>query len=239
MMGAGSMEHSDGGYRCEACGNGASFTALKAYWHKVEIDASGMVLEDHGIRLDDDELEEVECRRCGATSEPTSEPTSEVSIEGAEEVEEVGAGDTAASPSPATESLPDRVLGLLEDYVALLETELRNADDEDDRAYYRRQLDQVGTALRPGEAGEPGGPGGPPGANPSYRCLTCGNVKEFHRFYVEEARERLDANGDWVIVEAWEFADGGETTFGAICTPCDAENRDDEVVDIEPEPEWR
>ena len=133
------------GYRCGACGNGEVFGALKPYWHKVEIDAGGMVLEAHGIHSDGEVLEKVECSRCGAA---------------------------CASYEP------------------------------------------------------------PAKGSSSYRCLTCGNDNEFHRFYVEEARERLDENGYWEIVEAWEFADGAETTFGAICTPCDTAGRAGEVEEI-------
>lgn len=133
------------GYHCAACGNNRTFKALKPYWHKVEIDAGGMVLESHGIQSDDLE-EEVECWECGTDCGPFERPV-----------------------------------------------------------------------WKPSH----------------YLCLMCGNEKEFHRFYVEEARERLDENGDWTIVEAWEFDDGAYTTYGAICTPCEAADRDGEVVEIE------
>lgn len=144
------------GYECVACGNTRSFAALKRYWHKVEVDAEGMVLETHGIRSGEDEPEEVECRRCGASCEARN----------------------PASPGPA--------------------------------------------------------PG--PSSPSRYRCLTCDNETEFHRFYVEEAREVLNANGEWEISCAWEFADGAETTDGAICTRCAAAGRDAEVVEIESSP---
>ena len=162
VSGSGETETEDNaaanGYRCAGCGNTEVFRALKRYWHKVEVDARGMVLENHGFHSDEDELEEVECSKCGAASAPNSP-------------------DGSSSPS--------------------------------DRG--------TATAWSP----------------PRYRCLTCANETEFHRFYVEEARERLTADGDWVIVEAWEFADGGESTFGAICTPCAAADRDGEVVKME------
>ena len=145
-MVARSIEGYEDGYCCVACGNNKTFKALKPYWHKVQIDACGMVLETHGIQSDELE-EEVECWECGAACGRFEKPV-----------------------------------------------------------------------------GKPS----------HYRCLTCGNESEFHRFYVEEARERLDENGEWEIVEAWEFADGGESTFGAVCTHCDALGRDGDVVEIPP-----
>ena len=145
--GSGNSPGESPGYRCAACGNTETFRALKPYWQKVEINAHGMVLETHGIQFDGEELEEIECEKCGAVC--------------------------------------------------------RRSD-------------------------------APPWRPSRYRCLTCGNETEFHRFYVEEAKERLTEDGDWEILEAWEFADGGETTFGAICTPCDVADRDSDVEEVYP-----
>lgn len=144
--GAGYGSGSVVGYRCEACGNDEVFKALKPYWYKVEVNASGMVLETHGIQCDGEELEEVECGRCEADCGPFEKPTWK----------------------------PSR-----------------------------------------------------------YRCLTCGNERDFHRYYVEEAKELLTEDGEWEILKAWGFDDGAYTTYGAICTPCTTAGRDDDVVEVQ------
>lgn len=55
------------------------------------------------------------------------------------------------------------------------------------------------------------------------RCAECGNDDpgRFHRIYVEASRERV-VDGDWVIEEAWEHAEGQETY--TVCDACGSED---------------
>ena len=65
------------------------------------------------------------------------------------------------------------------------------------------------------------------------RCEECGNAdpRKFHRIYVEASREKV-VDGDWVIEEAWEHADGQDTyTVCEVCESTDVEETYDVRVE--------
>lgn len=68
------------------------------------------------------------------------------------------------------------------------------------------------------------------------RCEGCGNADpaRFHRIYVEASREKV-VDGDWVVEEAWEHADGQDTyTVCEVCDSTDVEETYEKVEDEEP-----
>lgn len=67
----------------------------------------------------------------------------------------------------------------------------------------------------------------------AIRCEECGNADSgrFHRIYVEASRERV-VDGDWVVEEAWEHAEGQETY--TVCDVCGAEGPEETYGELAP-----
>ncbi len=64
------------------------------------------------------------------------------------------------------------------------------------------------------------------------RCGECGNADagRFHRIYVEASREKV-VDGDWVVEEAWEHADGQDTY--TVCEVCDSTDVEETYEKVE------